>query len=115
LPFGEGIYLAPEITPDIRGLKVLRAGLRLGSFKKMRFEPDHALSHALRYEDALCAVNLDADSEEAKKYITGLTLSCDAHVKGWCLVCVEDLGLGWGKASSGVIKNHYPRGLRKML
>ena len=113
LPFGESIYLAPEIMPDIRGLKVLRAGLRLGSFKKMRFEPDHALSHALRYEDALCAVNLDADSEEAKKYITGLTLSCDASVKGWRLVCVEHLGLGWGKASGGVIKNHYPRGLRR--
>ncbi len=113
LPFGESIYLTPEIMPDIKGLKVLRAGLKLGSFKKMRFEPDHALSHALRYEDALCAVNLDADSEEAKKYITGLTLSCDASVKGWCLVCVEHLGLGWGKASSGVIKNHYPRGLRR--
>lgn len=111
--FGESIYLAPEIMPDIKGLKVLRAGLRLGSFKKMRFEPDHALSHALRYEDALCAVNLAADSEEAKKYITGLTLSCDASVKGWCLVCVEHLGLGWGKASGGVIKNHYPRGLRR--
>lgn len=113
LAFGDSIYLAPEIMPDIRGLKVLRAGLKLGSFKKMRFEPDHALSHALRYEDALCAVNLDSDSEEAKKYITGLTLSCDASVKSWCLVCVEHLGLGWGKASSGVIKNHYPRGLRR--
>ncbi len=113
LAFGESIYLAPEIMPDISGLKVLRAGLKLGSFKKMRFEPDHALSHALLFEDALCAVDLDADSEEAKKYITGLTLSCDASVKGWCLVCVEHLGLGWGKASSGVIKNHYPRGLRR--
>ena len=111
--FGDSIYLTPEIMPDIKGLKVLRAGLKLGSFKKMRFEPDHALSHALRYEDALCAVNLGADSEEAKKYITGLTLSCDASVKGWCLVCVEHLGLGWGKASGGVIKNHFPRGLRR--
>ena len=113
LAFGDSIYLTPEIMPDIKGLKVLRAGLKLGSFKKMRFEPDHALSHALRYEDALCAVNLDADSEDAKKYITGLTLSCDASVKGWCLVCVEHLGLGWGKASGGVIKNHFPRGLRR--
>ena len=83
LAFGDSIYLTPEIMPDIKGLKVLRAGLKLGSFKKMRFEPDHALSHALRYEDALCAVNLDSDSEDAKKYITGLTLSCDASVKGW--------------------------------
>ena len=113
LAFGDNIYLVPEIMPDISGLKVLRAGLKLGSFKKMRFEPDHALSHALRYEDALCAVNLDSDSEDAKKYITGLTLSCDASVKGWCLVCVEHLGLAWGKASGGVIKNHYPRGLRR--
>ncbi len=113
LAFGDSIYYTPESMPDIKGLKVLRAGLKLGSFKKMRFEPDHALSHALQYEDAICAVNLDADSEDAKKYVTGLTLSCDANIKGWCLVCTEGLGLGWGKASGGVVKNHYPRGLRR--
>ena len=111
--FGDSLYIVPDVMPDIKGLKVLRAGLKLGAFKKARFEPDHALSHALSYSDALYAVNLDSESTEAKKYITGMTLSCDANIKGWCLVCVDHLGLGWGKAAGGVIKNHYPRGLRR--
>lgn len=31
------------------------------------------------------------------------------------LVSVEGIPLGWGKESSGVIKNHYPKGLRKVF
>jgi 16S rRNA C967 or C1407 C5-methylase (RsmB/RsmF family)/NOL1/NOP2/fmu family ribosome biogenesis protein len=113
LEFGDSLYLAPEYMPDIRGLKVYRAGIKLGTFKKMRFEPDHALSHVLSVDDVKYYVNLSADSDEVRQYLSGMTLNCDRDIKGWCLVCVDDLPLGWGKASAGVLKNHYPKGLRK--
>ena len=32
---------------------------------------------------------------------------------GYCLVCVDGYSAGWGKMTNGVIKNHYPKGLRK--
>ena len=42
--FGDTLYWAPPDMPDIRKLKVLRPGLELGTVKKDRFEPAHALA-----------------------------------------------------------------------
>ena len=46
------------------------------------------------------------------RYLSGQTLPCEAS--GWTLVTVGGLSLGWGKASGGVMKNHYPKGLRRI-
>lgn len=136
LRFGEQLYLAPAETPSLRGLKVLRPGLHLGTVKKNRFEPSHALALVLKKEQAVHAVNLACDGTAVRKYLEGQTLTigegCDvemAHIitrgrmaaeqadvslpKGWCLVCVDGYSLGWGKAAGAVLKNHYPKGLRK--
>ena len=62
------------------------------------------------------------DIEKAKKLLEeksasivlcrgGETAVSDA--KGWCLVCVDGYSLGWGKLAGGILKNHYPKGLRK--
>ncbi len=112
MKFGDSISFVPEQMPDISGLKVLRAGIKLGTFKKNRFEPDHALSHCLTKEDVRYCIDLDADSNEIRQYISGMTINCDKEMKGWCLVFAGGFGLGWGKASQGVLKNHYPKGLR---
>ena len=123
LRFGEQLYLAPAETPSLRGLKVLRPGLHLGTVKKNRFEPSHALALFLKKEQALQAVNLACDGTAVRKYLEGQTLTigegCDVEMadaalpKGWCLVCVDGYSLGWGKAAGAVLKNHYPKGLRK--
>ncbi|MBD8919169.1 MAG: RNA methyltransferase [Lachnospiraceae bacterium] len=136
LRFGEQLYLAPAETPSLRGLKVLRPGLHLGTVKKNRFEPSHALALFLKKEQVVHAVNLVCDGTAVRKYLEGQTLTigegCDvemAHIitrggmaaeqenvslpKGWCLVCVDGYSLGWGKAAGAVLKNHYPKGLRK--
>ena len=111
--FGDSIYFAPEFLPDISHLKVKRCGLKIGTFQKNRFEPDHALSHALSPEEAAHVIDLPQDSNEVRQYISGMTINCDKEMKGWCLVCTEKFGLGWGKASGGTLKNHYPKGLRR--
>jgi len=110
--FGDGLYLAPCHMPDIKGLKVIRAGIKLGTFKKNRFEPDHALSHAVTSPDVKCCIDIEPDSKEITDYLKGLSIPCDRSLKGWCLVCTMNLPVGWGKASGGMIKNHFPRGLR---
>lgn len=46
--FGEQLYRLPDIEVDIKGLKVQRAGLHIGEFKKQRFEPSHSLALALK-------------------------------------------------------------------
>lgn len=149
LRFGEQLYLSPAETPSLRGLKVLRPGLHLGTVKKNRFEPSHALALFLKKEQVVNGINLAGDGTAVRKYLEGQTLTigagCDVEMadiitrgrtaaeqadtitregrsagqadvsmpKGWCLVCVDGYSLGWGKAAGAVLKNHYPKGLRK--
>ncbi len=108
--FGETLYLAPAETPRLRGLKVLRAGLELGQVRKGRFEPAHALALWLKTCPQL--LDLDVQSDSLAKYLRGETVACTAD--GWTLVCVGGLSVGWGKASNGILKNHYPKGLRRV-
>ena len=107
--FGDELYLIPESIPQMKGLKVLRSGLCLGTLKKNRFEPSHGLAMYLKPEDAKASVSLT--QEDATRFLKGESLSGEFK-RGWNLVCYEGYSLGWGKASNGMLKNHYPKGLR---
>ncbi len=107
--FGQSLYWAPGDLPDLRRLKVLRPGLELGICKKDRFEPAHALALWLgqcsRMED------LAVDSPTLKAYLHGDVVPFKQ--KGWCLIQAEGYSIGWGKGDGTVLKNHYPKGLRR--
>ncbi len=155
--------MLPKECPGLKGLKVLRPGLHLGTMKKNRFEPAHALALALspkevkqayqivgrtgdvtdsRYhagecenyqfvgragdvaaqsgpralQDAkqvFCETSADEARRLAQSYLNGMTFSVDPTCKGWFLICIDGMSLGWGKAAGGIMKNHYPKGLRK--
>jgi NOL1/NOP2/sun family putative RNA methylase len=107
--FGQSLYWAPVDLPDIERLKVLRPGLELGEIKKDRFEPAHGL--ALWLKDAVSTVDLEVDSPQLKAYMHGETIP--GTEKGWCLVKVGGYSLGWAKGDGNVLKNHYPKGLRR--
>ena len=112
LKFGDQLYLCPKNMPSVKGLKVLRPGLHLGTMKKNRFEPSHALALALKPEEVVHSYALAADEKEAAGYVNGLTFPADGE-KGWYLITVDDYSIGWGKLAGGMMKNHYPKGLRK--
>ena len=107
--FGQSLYWAPGEMPSLRGLKVLRPGLELGEVKKDRFEPAHGL--ALWLKTAANTLNVTSQGEEIQAYLHGETLPCQG--KGWCLVQVDGYSIGWGKCDGKVLKNHYPKGLRR--
>lgn len=109
--FGENLYLSPAQLPNLKGLKVLRPGLHLGEMKKNRFEPSHALALALSPRTAARTWNLSSDNGQTAAYLNGQTFTAEGD-KGWYLICVDGFGLGWGKLAGGVMKNHYPKGLR---
>lgn len=113
LRFGDQLYLAPEDTPPLKGLKVLRPGLHLGTLKKNRFEPSHALALFLKPEEVTHSYALCLEDERVRQYLSGLTFSAEAG-KGYHLITVDGYSIGWGKLSGTVMKNHYPRGLRKL-
>ncbi len=107
--FGQSLYWASAGMPDIRGVKVMRPGLELGEVKKGRFEPAHAL--ALWLKTAANVQDLSGDGGQIKAYMHGETVS--SSKTGWCLVTVDGFSVGWGKGDGNVLKNHYPKGLRR--
>ena len=115
LTFGDNLYLVPAEMPEMAGLKVLRPGLHVGTLKKGRLEPSHALALFLKKEDVKRSLEIGS-GEQAEKYLKGETLTIpeeQSQLKGWVLVTVEGYSIGFGKADRGVLKNHYPKGLRK--
>ena len=150
LRFRDDFYRIPRGLPTLRGLKLTRAGLHLGTVKKNRFEPSHALSHALEPDQALRIANLsacnvgqgsneralfgadqirqfigdrkqkipavitDVPGFSARRWIAGETFRTEGD-KGWYLITVDGIHLGWGKLAGGSMKNHYPKGLRRNL
>ncbi|MDO5406990.1 MAG: RsmB/NOP family class I SAM-dependent RNA methyltransferase [Eubacteriales bacterium] len=110
--FGDQIYRIPEEMPEFNGLRVLRPGLHLGTLKKNRLEPSHALALYLHPEQVKRSISLKADGPQILDYLKGNTLADDEGRKGWTLVCVDGYSVGWAKAVSGTLKNHYPKGLR---
>lgn len=112
LRFGEQLYIVPGELVSLRGLRVLRPGLHLGTMKKNRFEPSHALALALKPSEVKNSLRLPAEGKEIRAYLRGETFPAEGE-KGWYLICAGDYSIGWGKLSGGVMKNHYPKGLRK--
>lgn len=106
--FGDQLFLLPSGIGSLDGLKTERAGLQLGSLRKNRFVPSHALAMALHPEEGKQVLEL----KEPERYLRGETAACGS-CKGWTLATVEGCSIGWGKASQGILKNHYPKGLRR--
>ena len=100
--FGQTWYHISSQAPDLKGLKVLRPGLELGTVKKDRFEPAHAL--ALWLQNCKYRLDLDASGEQVSAYLRGEVLPCTQ--KGWILVSVDGYSLGWGKGDGSQLKNH---------
>ncbi len=109
LSFGQSLYWAPAQMPDISRLKVLRPGLELGQMKKDRFEPAHAL--ALWLKTCANTVSFPPESQQMRDYLHGDVVP--GNRKGWCLVQAGDYSTGWAKGDGNVLKNHYPKGLRR--
>ena len=93
--------------PDLKGIRIYRAGLHLGETRGKVVIPDHAAALCI------CQNNVQTtglNPETAVKYISGETVPGDAE--GWTIMRYQGLNIGWGKGNGGVIKNHYPKSLR---
>lgn len=118
--FGGQLYLIPEAMPDFQGLKLLRPGLHLGTLKKNRLEPSHALALHLKKEQVKRWESMEGESPKIKAYLRGELLRMDAEEnpcrgKGWVLMLAEGYSIGWARQVGDVLKNHYPKGLRRNI
>lgn len=107
---GDNIVLISHSCPIPKN-SVFMSGVMLGEIKGSTFFPHHQFFSA--YQDFFRnKVNLTRLDARVEKYLAGEEIEADGNIKGWCAVLFEGASLGGGKASSGKIKNHYPKGLR---
>jgi len=103
-----------ELLPDMDGMNILRAGVKLGDFKKNRIEPHHNLATSLTPYEFKRRLVLNCDDELTARYISGEELELDFWIEGWAVAMVNGITLGLGKAVNGRFKNKYPKGLRTL-
>ena len=113
---GESLWALPEgFGKDelwrLEGLRVLRTGLLAAHIEGRRTEPDHALAMALSPKTA--ARSAELTHEQALAYQAGEALDLGDLENGYTLLCHQGVPLGFGKQAGGVMKNHYPKGLRR--
>ena len=108
---GENLVLISHGYP-IPPKSVFSAGVLIGTVEKGLLFPSHQFFSA--YGDLFIRKeNLARGDGRAERYLHGEEIEAtDVNMRGYCVVCYEGASLGGGKASSGRIKNHYPKGLR---
>lgn len=97
---------------DFKKLCVKRVGVEVCENKGKRYEPLHNAFTACSFAGAKNVINLDLNDEKVYKFLHGEEIKIDESIKGYTLVCVNGISLGFGKASNGNLKNKYPKGLR---
>ncbi len=109
--YGDNLVLITHSCP-IPQRAVFSAGVLLGEVKKGLLFPSHQFFSAYgklfkRQE------SLSKGDPRVEKYLRGEEIYTEISDNGWCAVTYEGATLGGGKISGGVVKNHYPKGLRK--
>ena len=104
------IMIVPDNMPKIKDFLV--AGIFAGRLKNDRFVPNHHLFKCKMKIKQNKLLDLSLLDKETLKFIKGEEIN--TNCKGYCGVRVDGIPLGFGKASNGKLKNHYPKGLRLM-
>ena len=115
LPMKQGCFLLDReyltwlAEPDHfrSGIRYLRDGLLLGTWKKERFQPSQALAMVLKKEQYAHCVDLPVSDDRVIRYLKGETLDAASDDSSWQLVCVDGFPLGWAKAAGNRLKNKY--------
>lgn len=107
----DNLVLIPHGVP-VPGRGVFASGILLGEVRGNMLHPSHHLTMALGSQFK----NKEELSEDRKRlndYLRGEEIpASDPGLRGFVAVTYKGATLGLGKASGGVIKNHYPKGLR---
>jgi len=110
------LYSMPKEMFDWKGLQILRGGVRLGEARNGRFEPSHSLAMCLRRGECGNCLELKVGDPRLEKFLRGegIEIKNEKIEKGWCVVCADGYPVGWGKAVGELVKNHIPKGLRRL-
>lgn len=86
---------------------VIRPGIFLGTIEKNITSYNHHLALYLSTSVAFAINEYDKN-----RYLQGESFLINGIPDGYQIVSYDGLNLGWVKAKNGIVKNHYPKGLR---
>lgn len=104
---GDALLSAPDLPP-LDGVRVLRAGVQLGTLKGKVFAPDHALAMCLSPACGLPVLALDRAG--ALRYQSGEALPAPENMSGWTLAVYEGLVLGFGQGQRRAVQESLSKG-----
>lgn len=105
------IYYRREAFIDLKDVRILRQGILCGTKKKQRWEPHHHLfmsSYLRPYFHQVCPL----DDDQWRRYQAGEELAISGY-EGYTAMAWHDLVVGFAKGDRAVLKNKYPKGLRR--
>ena len=108
-------YLKPDV--DLPKYGIFAAGVCVGEIVGKRFVPHHQLFSAFGNE-FVRRVKLVQGEKATADYLKGMEINVlskleyEGKSEGYAAVIIDGCAVGGGKISSGVCKNHYPKGLR---
>ncbi|NLG05431.1 MAG: SAM-dependent methyltransferase, partial [Clostridia bacterium] len=110
------IYLLPEESSPVPGIRYLRTGLLVGEIgKNHKFFPSQAFAMTLSQNDYRYVFDLKLDDPAVIKYLKGESIQLPdsyAKIKEPILITVDGYSLGWGLSNHGLLKNKYAKGWR---
>ncbi len=95
---------------EIKGFNIYRYGIKVGEYKKDRFAYDLHYARSLSPEQF---PSVDLSLEETKDYLFGNQINKSSNKKGFILLTYKNKAIDIAKTDGKVIKNYYPKGLRK--
>lgn len=102
-------YLLPTNYAIPALFYLVRPGLELGRQERYGFVPSHHYARASTSDESYALTN-----EEKNRYLSGETLQVRGDLpNGYHVVSYQGFAIGLVKNVNGVLKNHYPKGLRR--
>ena len=101
------IHFENDLAIIQSSLYIKKAGVKMGTIIRNELIPDHELAISNLLPSNLVAVNVE--KEDALQYLRKQEIKIDTNLKGWALICYQQLPLGWIKILPNRINNYYPK------
>ena len=108
--FNDSCFIVNDLSALKKDVNYMRIGVKIGEMRNKRFELDHNLFSSFGSEFKI-KLELNHTDELVKQYLHGDSFQVEINDGYGCLV-VNGCPLGGFKVINGMLKNHYPKGLR---
>lgn len=94
-----------------QSLRIVKAGVRIGTVVHKKFIPDHDL--ALSEQQEADVPKLEVDAHTALRYMKRESLVLEVgDIRDWAILTYQGRNLGWVKVLENRVNNHLPKELR---